>query len=99
MAKKTDAALLLKLRAIEHPQRIWVFSFLQSAISAEVVEAQYIAASRKTGFSGHSAVANALWNAYVALRDDAAQYIKHARDDGELLFAFAGTTVLEGGAA
>ena len=100
MASKSEAALLLKLRGTNSPSLIWVQCFLQSAISAELLQKEHEKKSWVNGiFRGDTPACQALWNAYCALCDDASLCIREARKNGQLLFAHADTTVLQGGAA
>lgn len=95
MAKKTDAALLTKLRCSNLPSEVFYAGmFLESAICSEVLKAQW----QKTNLK-HGALSEALFNGWWTLRAKADEFAVTAKERGQLLFAFAGTTVLEGGAA
>lgn len=93
MRKKTDANLLTKLRTSELPmQAMYAGMFLEAAISSELLKAKWLAAKQ-------SPMADALFNGYWALHGRANDMARSAKENGQLLFAWAGTTALDGGAA
>lgn len=99
MAKKSDADLLLKLSGGSTPDGFYCLkNFLYSAISYELLFAEY---KKKCARQGHrdSPVIVALWEGYFSLLQNSEERAKQLRDRGQLLFAFAGTTVLQGGAS
>lgn len=93
--RKTDAALLTKLRCSSLPMEVmYAGMFLESAISSEVLKVQW----HKTCLK-ENALSEVLFNGWWSLKTQADDLAAMARERGQLLFAFAGTTVLEGGAA
>lgn len=77
---------------------IFVKRFLAVRNSAEILEKEALdrrhAKTQKT-----QALREALWDGSHELRDEARRCLREAINRGQLLFAFDGTTVLEGGAA
>lgn len=97
MAKKSDAALLTKLRVEDAPgDLIWLLIFLKSTISGELVLAKY---HQLSVIRQDDPIGEALWAGYFALYEKAESALKDLTTRGLLLFAHAGTTVLQGGAA
>jgi hypothetical protein len=71
---------------------IYVHIALQAAQDAEVL--LQLRHKRKD----NTPASQALWNGYWQLRQEVLRCVSIARDRGQILFAFSGTTVLQGGA-
>jgi len=98
MAKKSDAATLQTLSYRDTPVGyINLVVFLESALCAEQLRAEY--EKKATKGRHRTPVGIALFQGFWELNAKAKEYAQRLTERGQLLFAFPGTTVLQGGAA
>ena len=72
---------------------LFVAAYLQASKNAAILHKMHLRKKHA------DAEWDALWDGMFALQAMASKSVEHARDVGELLFCFDGTTVLQGGAA
>lgn len=95
MATKSEENLLLTLRQLDIPRcALYAGLYILCAISSEILKAEWQKKCLKP-----SVKSEALFNGWWALRCDADYHAQTAREHGQLLFAHAGSTLLQGGAA
>jgi hypothetical protein len=97
MARKSDVKLVQGIGK-QSGELIHLVVFLECAIASEVLHAAYLKLL-KIGKGKQTAYATALYEGYWALRQKAGEQANFLKNRGQLLFAFPGTTVLQGGAA
>ena len=97
MARKSDVELVQGLGK-QPGELIHLVVFLESAIASEVLHAAYLKLlMNRKGES--TAYGNALYEGYWALCSQAREQATFLKNRGQLLFAFPGSAVFQGGAA
>lgn len=96
-AEQQQAAQLLDAQA-RRTSYIFVSNFLEHQRNAEILRRE-----SRTRMQAKTAATLAfgwaLWDGSYALEKEAARFLREVMERGQLLFAFDGTTVLQGGAA
>ena len=96
MARKSDVELVHGIGSTP-VGLIHLVVFLEAAINSELLRAAYIKSIK--GSRDKTPYAKALFDGYWTLRNKAREQAFDLTRRGQLLFAFPGTTVLQGGAA
>jgi hypothetical protein len=88
-------ALTQEDRDAKRTENIYLILFLEAESSAKTLSNQRNTIYRRNRYKD-TTYTDALWRGYCALNDQARNYARQLTEDGKLLFAFAGTTALQG---